>query len=142
MHASPNPRSRPKKRATNTLNLDPHQNSNQIDPVSCSDDHLGTYGARVCQHFGADCQTLAVSGKGFYVNCCDNDVTMTELFTRTIVGFPELLWDDSFVPHGVILALGFVAPPPSGVRNTAAFLQRLTRIHNNPELPISAPWAP
>jgi hypothetical protein len=99
----------------------------------------------LCQQFGADCQTLAVSGKGIYQNCCDGDVTMTDLFTRTIVGFPELKWDDTaFVPDGVIVALGTNDQGhnsgPAWVQNFtdsyAAFLQRLTRIHNNPALPI------
>jgi len=80
---------------------------NQINPDTCSDDNLGTYGERLCSHFDADCQTLAISGKGLYVNCCDTDVTMTTLFQRTFVGNPEILWDDSaWVPDGVILALG------------------------------------
>jgi len=124
---------------------------NQIDPATCADDHLGTYGARLCQLFDADCQTLAISGKGLYVNCCDKDVTMTELFARTIVGFPELVWDDSaFTPDAVILALGTNDKAhnsgPAWVRNFtdsyAAFLQRLTRIHNNPDLPIFAAVGP
>lgn len=116
-----------------------------IDPVTCANDHLGSYGARLCQHFAVDCQTLAIGGKGIYENCCDGFETMTTLFARTIVGFPELLWDDSrFIPDGVVLALGtndadHNAGPVWQANFTAtyaAFLQRLTRIHNNPNLPI------
>lgn len=116
-----------------------------IDPVTCASDHMGSYGARLCQHFGADCQTLAVGGKGLYENCCDAGVTMTTLFARTLPGFPELLWDDGlFVPDGVFLALGTNdAGHNSGpgwqanfIAAYAAFLQRLTRIHGNADLPI------
>ena len=116
-----------------------------IDPVTCASDHLGSYGARLCQHFDADCQTQAIGGKGLYENCCDPGVTMTTLFARTIVGFPELMWDDTlFVPNGVILALGTNdAGHDSGpawqanfTAAYAAFLQHLTRIHGNANLPI------
>lgn len=41
---------------------------NQISNATCGDDHWGSYGARLCEHFGADCQTAAVSGKGLYVS--------------------------------------------------------------------------
>lgn len=116
-----------------------------IDPVTCETDHMGSYGARLCQQFDADCQTLAIGGKGLYENCCDNDVTMAELFTRTIAGYPDIVWDDSsFVPDGVILALGTndqgrnngPAWVASFTTTYAAFLQRLTLIHNNSELHI------
>ena len=53
---------------------------NQIDHVTCAPDHYGTYGAKLCERFDASCQTLAISGKGIYENCCDGNVTMTELF--------------------------------------------------------------
>ena len=118
---------------------------NQIDPVTCAADHIGTYGARLCQKFDADCQTLAISGKGIFVNCCDLNVTMTTLFERTLVGFPDILWDDAdFVPDGVILALGTNDQGhnsgPAWVANFtdayAAFLTRLTHVHGNPALPI------
>lgn len=118
---------------------------NQIDNVTCAADHLGTYGARVCQAFDADCQTLAVSGKGIYANCCDKNATMTELSRRTIVSIPEY-WDDSrFVPDGVILALGTndqghnsgPAWVAGFVQTYADFLVNLTVAHgNNPLLPI------
>jgi hypothetical protein len=116
-----------------------------IDPVTCANDHLGSFGARLCQHFAVDCQTLAIGGKGIYENCCDGYETMTTLFARTIVGFPELLWDDSrFVPDGVIVALGTndqghntgPAWQANFTATYAAFLQRLTRIHNNSNLAI------
>ena len=116
-----------------------------IDPIACNNDHLGTYGALLCQHFEAECQTQAIGGKGIYENCCDKDVTMSTLFARTIIGYPDLLWDDGlFVPDGVILALGTndadhntgPAWQANFTRTYAAFLQNLTRIHNNINLPI------
>lgn len=118
---------------------------NQIDPESCADDHLGTYGARLCQHYDADCQTLAVSGKGLYVNCCDDNVTMTELYKRTIVSLPETVYDNAqFVPDAVVLALGTNDQGhntgPAWVANFtrayADFLVELTVAHSNSKLPI------
>ena len=79
---------------------------NQIDPVTCADDHFGSYGSILCASFGADCQTLAISGKGIYQNCCDENATMTELYRRTVVSVPEYYDNALFVPDAVILALG------------------------------------
>ena len=118
---------------------------NQIDNDTCEDDHLGSYGARLCQIFDANCQTLAISGKGIFKNCCDNDVTMTELARRTIVSAPDLLYDDAdFQPDAVILALG---TNDAGKKNGTAwvanfsavyadYLVNLTIVHKNTALPI------
>merc|ERR1719336_885760 len=38
---------------------------NQVN-ADCSPDHSGTYGALICEHFGANCTTTAISGKGLY----------------------------------------------------------------------------
>ena len=105
---------------------------------------MGTYGARMCQHFNADCQTLATSGKGIYVNCCDTNVTMTELYRRTIPSLPDLYDNSQFVPDAVTLALGTNDQGhnsgPAWVANFTAtyaqFLVNLTLVHGNPKLPI------
>lgn len=59
---------------------------NQISNVTCEDDNYFTYGALLCRSFGADCQTQAISGKGLYMNCCDNEETMVSIGTRIIPG--------------------------------------------------------
>ena len=124
---------------------------NQIDPATCAADHLGTYGARLCQRYNADCQTLAISGKGLFKNCCDDDVTMSTLRQRTIVGYPDLLWsDEDFVPDAVVLALGtndsgYVQQHGLAANFSAyyaQFLMNLTVIHKNPALPIFAACGP
>ena len=118
---------------------------NQIDPDSCADDHLGTYGARACQHYDAECQTLAISGKGLYTNCCDADATMTELYKLTVPSMPETVYDNAqFVPDAVVLALGTNDQGhnsgPAWVANFtqayASFLKSLATAHGNPEIPI------
>ena len=118
---------------------------NQIDNETCADDHLGSYGARLCQMFDANCQTLAISGKGIFENCCDNNVTMTELAKRTIVSAPDILYDDAdFAPDAVILALGTndagKESGPAWVANFttvyADYIVNLTIVHKNAALPI------
>merc|ERR1711920_1160153 len=79
----------------------------QINKADCKPDHSGTYGALLCEHFEANCSTLAISGKGIYQNCCDADVTMSELYKRIIVGDPSSLYNDrDFMPDAVLLNLG------------------------------------
>lgn len=41
---------------------------NQIDPSTCVDDNWGTYGAKLCRRFDADCMTAAISGAGIFDN--------------------------------------------------------------------------
>jgi hypothetical protein len=57
---------------------------NQIDPVTCRPDWAGTYGRLLCDAFGANCTCAAISGKGIYHNCCDNDATMSVLGLRAL----------------------------------------------------------
>jgi hypothetical protein len=118
---------------------------NQIDPQSCLDDHLGTYGARMGQHYGADVQTLAISGKGLYSNCCDEEETMAQLYRLTIPSMPETVYDNAqFVPDAVVLALGTndqgknngTAWVAGFTRAYADFLVNLTVAHGNPSIPI------
>jgi len=35
---------------------------NQIDHATCRPDHWGTYGAKLCREFDANCTTVAISG--------------------------------------------------------------------------------
>lgn len=118
---------------------------NQINKQDCKPDHSGTYGALLCEHFKANCTTLAISGKGIYKNCCDSDVTMSELYKRIIVGDPTLLYDNrGFVPDAVLLNLGTNDQGHvvdnitiEGFTQTYAdFLVNLTQVHGNPALPI------
>lgn len=41
---------------------------NQIDPGTCTDDNWGSYGAKLCRRFDADCTTAAISGAGIFDN--------------------------------------------------------------------------
>lgn len=119
---------------------------NQINAVTCDDDNWGSYGQLICDQFDADCQTLAISGKGIYQNCCDFNETMTTLFERTFVGSPTPLWDNTqFKPDGVLLALGTNDQGHNngtqwvqGFEQTYAnFLMHLSDIHGgNKNLPI------
>jgi len=112
----------------------------------CKPDHSGTYGALLCEYFDANCTTLAISGKGLYTNCCDEDVTMSVLYQRSIVGDPMSLYDNNdFIPDAVLLNLGTNDQNKwdgSGAwieDFTAAyadFLVNLTVAHGNPRLPI------
>merc|ERR1711957_499033 len=114
---------------------------NQIDAGDCLPDHSGTYGAKLCEHFAANCTTLAISGKGIYQNCCDDDVTMSELYRRSIVGDPMSIYNDQeFVPDAVLLNLGTndqghahgSAEWIEGFTQTyAEFLLNLTKVHRN-----------
>lgn len=118
---------------------------NQIDKATCEPDHHGTYGAKLCERFEASCQTLAISGKGIYENCCDANETMTELYKRVIAGSPTPLFNDAdFQPDAVLLNLGTndqnhnngSAWVQGFITTYADFLVNLTVTHNNPKLPI------
>jgi hypothetical protein len=118
---------------------------NQIDPVTCEADHSGTYGRQLCVSFGANCSTQAISGKGIYQNCCDNNETMTAIWLRTLPGLPSVLWDNAeSKPDAVLLNLGTNdqghASGPAWidgfVQTYAAFLVNLTGIYGRPDLPI------
>lgn len=61
---------------------------NQIDEVTCEDDHWGSYGAQLCRYFNANCTTSAISGKGLLENCCDDNETMAELWDRALPAYP------------------------------------------------------
>jgi lysophospholipase L1-like esterase len=128
-------------------------------------DHSGTFGAKLCEYFEANCTTLAISGKGIYRNSMAPaaEETMDLLYKRIIVGDPVHTFDDSaFVPDAVVVNLGtndaFCAPSDnmdcgeghgaSGgfeassqwigtfAARYADFLVNLTRVHRNPSLPI------
>ena len=99
----------------------------------------------MCEHYGADCQTLAISGKGLFANCCDTNETMAELYQRTSPSDPATLYNNSlFVPDAAVLALGtndqnHNSGPAWVAGFTAAyaqFLVNLTQVHGNPRLPI------
>lgn len=80
---------------------------NQIDKATCKPDHQGTYGAKLCEDFGANCTTTAISGKGLYANCCDTNVTMDVLARLSLPGRQDMLFnDDDFVPDAVMINLG------------------------------------
>lgn len=82
---------------------------NQINATTCMDDHSGTYTRHLCDLFGANCTTLAISGIGLYENCAPLHglPTMPLLSTRVFVGDESSVWNTtSFAPSGLILALG------------------------------------
>jgi len=114
---------------------------------NCRCDHSGSYEGLLCEHFEANCTTQAISSKGLYQNCCDNDVTMSELSRRIIVGDPSSIADDSeFVPDGVLINLGTndLGHPGAGgtqwverfTQMYANFLVTLSKNYNNPSLQI------
>lgn len=95
--------------------------------MTCADDHSGTYERHLCDSFNANCTTLAISGIGLYENCpALHDLpTMATLWRRTIVGDPQSVWDDaSFIPDGVLLALG--TNDNANNNGSAAFAQGFT----------------
>jgi lysophospholipase L1-like esterase len=121
----------------------------QCNPPNASSCDLSmSYGSLLCQAFGANCTTLAVSSKGLMVNCCDNlPVTVPDFAQRTLAQDPrpELLWDwSSFVPDAVIVALGTNdSGHDSGPAWEAAFSERyalfmynLTVAMNKPSMPF------
>jgi hypothetical protein len=59
---------------------------NAINPETCDHDWSGTYGKLLCEDFGANCTCQAISGKGIYHNCCDNNVTMNEIGLNILPG--------------------------------------------------------
>eukprot|EP00928_Gymnodinium_smaydae_P081169 TRINITY_DN64731_c0_g1_i1.p1 TRINITY_DN64731_c0_g1~~TRINITY_DN64731_c0_g1_i1.p1 ORF type:complete len:403 (-),score=59.18 TRINITY_DN64731_c0_g1_i1:108-1316(-) len=119
---------------------------NQIDPIGCNPDQSGTYATKLCRHFDANCTTLAISGKGLYKNCCDDNATMTTLWNYAMPGMPEILWDhSSFVPDAVILNLGTNDMGRNDgsaqfaslfVQKYSEFILNLTKVYGNPSLPI------
>ena len=119
---------------------------NQIDKASCQPDHWGTYGAKLCRYFDANCTTLAISGKGLFENCCDNNVTMVELAKRVVVGDASSIFnEDLFVPDAILLNLGTndqgrnngtAAWVAGFVAAYADYLVSLAAMHHNPALPI------
>jgi hypothetical protein len=59
---------------------------NQINSDTCQPDWAGTYGKLLCEDFSANCTCAAISGKGIFHNCCDDDVTMNVLGLRLLPG--------------------------------------------------------
>ena len=76
---------------------------NQINPETCDHDWSGTYGKLLCEDFGANCTCQAISGKGIYHNCCDDNVTMNEIGLNILPG-------ESSIPYaaGALRFLGHV----------------------------------
>lgn len=44
----------------------------------------GTYGRLLCDDLGANCTVSAISGKGIFHNCCDNNETMNVIGLRKL----------------------------------------------------------
>lgn len=123
--------------------------ANQIDAIDCKPDYSGSYAALLCDHFEANCTTLAISGKGIYRNCCDDGATMSDLYKRSIVGDPTSLYNNSdFIPDAILVNLGtndvvsLNSSDPSTewvegfTQKYADFLVELIQVHHNPALPI------
>jgi hypothetical protein len=80
---------------------------NQIDKATCAPDHSGTYGAKLCEAFSANCTTTAISGFGVLVNCCDNNATMKTVWNYAIPGDPTTVVPaEDFVPDLVAINIG------------------------------------
>lgn len=75
-----------------------------------TDDHFVTYGAKICEYFSAECsETIARSGRGMIVNCCDDGQTMPEYFLQSLcVDEGEKDWDfkSAAQPDAVVVNLG------------------------------------
>jgi lysophospholipase L1-like esterase len=67
-----------------------------------------TYNWAIAEHFEADIIPVAWSGKGMYVNCCDNGETMPSYYLQTRGGTPYARdWDFSrYTPDMMIINLG------------------------------------
>eukprot|EP00931_Biecheleriopsis_adriatica_P049908 TRINITY_DN28882_c0_g1_i1.p1 TRINITY_DN28882_c0_g1~~TRINITY_DN28882_c0_g1_i1.p1 ORF type:complete len:418 (+),score=54.73 TRINITY_DN28882_c0_g1_i1:38-1255(+) len=79
----------------------------KMDPIGCKSDHSGSYAAKLCEYFQANCTTLAISGKGIYRNCCDRNETMAELWRRAVPGVTDTAYPKAdFLPDAVIVNLG------------------------------------
>jgi hypothetical protein len=81
---------------------------NQIDPNTCADDNWGTYGAKLCRAFDADCTTAAISGAGIYENCCPimNGTTMATIWDRVLAYDGATASAPFPSPDAVTIALG------------------------------------
>lgn len=113
----------------------------------CRGDHSGSYPALICEHFQANCSTMALTGHSVYRNCCgDPDgATMVGLSRRIIAGDGSSLFDDSqFVPDAVVLHLGTndarwiknATDEQDFVNTYVSFLRELGVRHANSSLPI------
>jgi hypothetical protein len=84
---------------------------NQINATSCAPDWSGTYGRILCESFHANCTCAAISGKGIYANCCDNNETMDSIGLRALPGdFATMLTAADYSaagrPDGILINLG------------------------------------
>ena len=84
---------------------------NQINATTCAPDWSGTYGRLLCDDFGANCTVAAISGKGIFHNCCDNNETMTAIALRKLPGDPTTQltaadWAAAGAPAGIVINLG------------------------------------
>ncbi len=110
------------------------------------DDLSASYGALLCDDFGANCTTLAVSSKGIYENCCDSlNTTMKDFVLRRFAQDPSSVYDwTEFSPDVVLVNLGTNDSGhdsgPSWVANfTNTYVNLLVNLTvwlNNPSLPI------
>lgn len=105
---------------------------NQINPETCDHDWSGTYGKLLCEDFGANCTCQAISGKGIYHNCCDdNGVTMNEIGLNILPGNASTKMTAADYaaagrPDGIMINLGtndwgYVVGKT--INNTAAFVK-------------------
>jgi len=105
-----------------------------------------TYGKLICEDFGANCTCAAISGKGIFHNCCDNDVTMNVLGMRVFPGdatttmTPEY-YEAAGRPDGILINLGtndwsHVKGNVTGFATVyAEFVEDLATIHGYPAQP-------
>jgi len=113
---------------------------NQINATTCAPDWSGTYGRLLCDDFGANCTVAAISGKGIFHNCCDNNETMNAIGLRKLPGDPSTKltasdWTAAGAPAGIVINLGtndwgHVKTNTSGfVAVYQAFVEELVKIH-------------
>lgn len=116
---------------------------NQINPATCQPDWAGTYGKLLCEDFGANCTCAAISGKGIFHNCCDDDVTMNVLGLRILPGdsateMTKAYYAAAGKPAGILINLGtndwgHVKGNTSGfVAVYSDFVETLAGLHNWP----------
>jgi hypothetical protein len=71
----------------------------------CSPDQAATYVSRLCELYRVNCSITALTGKGVFTNCCDDGLTMPDLYTRAVPGMPAS-GVVPIVPDAVLIHLG------------------------------------
>jgi len=66
-----------------------------------------SYSRLACDALDAECSVIAVSGKGMFANCCDDEEKLPGYFLQTMGNEVDAkTWDFSFIPDALVINAG------------------------------------